>query len=199
MLAVGIGSFLVLAGRSECSIARQPSAQIVPHLHDVLRALRQEKPDEARRLADEIEQVGPPFRGHLIVEHIGQRGTENERSGPVAFSFRVPADRLMPVAARGAGPRARALARRAPFDAAIPVRHQVLGIAAIACRRDLEASNPGVESLIRPRDCGRLTHHATFRASSNDMTVIASTLSRSRSFWISLMISVESFAMSAST
>jgi len=65
-LQVRVRALLILDGRSERDVARQP-AGVVNHLLDVPGPLRQQQIDQPRGLGDEIEQVAPPPARHAVV------------------------------------------------------------------------------------------------------------------------------------
>src|SRR5690606_16607744 len=89
------------------------------------------------------------------LEHISKRSTEHPPTLASLFSFTIPLQRCLPIAMRGDRPRT--VFPPNPQHPRIP-RAQLLRIAVRTARRNLRASTPWVERVMRPFDLGVLTH-----------------------------------------
>lgn len=155
-----IGFGLVLRGGSEPDMAANRFPERGEHLRDVLRSLREEKPVEVRRLADQLPEVLASAVGRLVVENIRQRCTEH--ATPTAMIGEERLVLTLPPAGQGpiAGAGSHTLAMRSPLDTTIALVHQRLGIAVVARGRDSRAADPRIEGGVSPLDCGNLSHDA---------------------------------------
>ena len=120
-----------------------------PHVADTL---REQEPIEARRLADQSEEIRAPLLWDLIVEYVRERRAEYPRPLAGCRSVAIPLERLAPVRLGGA-PSLAFPQRRVPR----PLRPR-FRVAVIACRADLLAADPRIERVVGPLDLAVLTH-----------------------------------------